>query len=207
MAGAPSSKGRERAMNKYLSTKSHLIASRVVKGPPALTPNTQSLAIARRNQQSSRLLRLPPELRNRIYELAMETHNPALHTTDLAWERLSLSRTCHQIFAETAMRYHVVKLLPIANMVHHMCHLHRDLHVVKLLAPSQRRAIRAFEVGWEHAAVLLQTRCKVRDLTGVRRVVVKGVPRRMTRSVGVKMMRLRQWIEKGGFVIEMEEGV
>lgn len=56
-------------------------------------------------------------------------------------------------------------------------------------------------------AFLLQTRCKLRDLAGLRRVVVKGGPKRVTRSVRAKVMRLKEWIGKEGFVVEMEGGV
>lgn len=57
--------------NEYLDEgyqKAHHLKS---KGPPSFIPNSRSLAIARRNQSASRLLRLPAELRNVIFTLAM----------------------------------------------------------------------------------------------------------------------------------------
>ncbi|KAF2831297.1 hypothetical protein CC86DRAFT_401838 [Ophiobolus disseminans] len=92
------------------------MALRQVKGFPNLIPNEQSLAIAHRSQQHSPLLRLPAELRNRIYTIAIELDiSLYFHTEVLDWDRLHLYRTCRQIYAETAPQYFTSKLLPITS--------------------------------------------------------------------------------------------
>jgi hypothetical protein len=81
-----------------------------VKGPPSLTPNPCCLAMcvisnlfgtpliktsAQLNQQHSPILRLPAELRNKIYDYAMDTNTTEkLHHDMLSWDRLHLPRIC-----------------------------------------------------------------------------------------------------------------
>ncbi|KAH6879058.1 hypothetical protein BKA58DRAFT_453270 [Alternaria rosae] len=73
------------------------------KGPPTLVLNASCLAIAQLNQYHSPLLRLPAELRNKIFDLALEISAKSWqHKPDIHWDRLHLSRTSRQIFAETA---------------------------------------------------------------------------------------------------------
>jgi hypothetical protein len=76
--------------------------------------NTHS---AQRNQQVSILLRLPPELRMRVYDYVMDTDAAAdiLHHELWEWNRLEFSHTSRQIFAETAARYFEKKLLPLSS--------------------------------------------------------------------------------------------
>jgi hypothetical protein len=76
---------------------------------------------AERNQQQSLLLRLPAEIRNRIFSLAMDLDQPGRSHSDHSvwetppWDRLELSRSCRQIFAETAETYFERWLLGTRN--------------------------------------------------------------------------------------------
>lgn len=67
---------------------------------------------AQSNQLASPLLRLPAELRNRIYDLALDLHTSDLHEDHVTWERLSLAQSSRQLFAETAPQYFEKKMLP-----------------------------------------------------------------------------------------------
>lgn len=57
----------------------------------------------------------------------------------LEWDRLSLSRTCRQIFAETAQRYFEQKLLPLSSRKGIS---YRGISgIVRKLTPSQRNCV------------------------------------------------------------------
>jgi hypothetical protein len=77
---------------------------------PVLTILTVLSAI-NSNQQQSPLLRLPAEIRNTIFSLAMNLDEPGrFHSDHFVWEiplwdRLELSRSCRQVFAEPAQAY------------------------------------------------------------------------------------------------------
>lgn len=186
------------------------------KGPPSLKPITTSLTMyvhcplkssacniitdlshsARRNQQQSRLLHMPPEIRNMIYDFAMDTSDHCLHIDKIAWDRLNLSRTCHQIYAETVARYHVKKIVPLMSMEHPVCPKHMKLHIVSFLAPAQLKAIWQVQLRWSKALEPLGEVCMLKELTGLRSVVLYGGPKRMTRKVWVQTKGFREWLGK-----------
>jgi hypothetical protein len=148
-----------------------------MKGPPCLRPSAKSLTMyvlsrlvvtpllnhaaksARRNQRTSDLLRMPPEIRNKIYEMTLDTADYRLHTSHLTWDRLSLSRTCHQIFTETATIYHAKKLIPLSCILHHASSIDFRLPIVEHLTPSQKFAIRHVSLNWSCAHVLRGSKC------------------------------------------------
>jgi hypothetical protein len=64
--------------------------------------------------QTSPLLRLPSEIRSPIFECTLDLNSDEIqHKNHFTWDRLNLSRTCRQIFAETASRCLESKLLPL----------------------------------------------------------------------------------------------
>lgn len=96
---------------------------------------------ARLNQYYSPLLRLPAELRNKIFDLALElSANSWQHKSGLHWDRLHLSRTSRQIVAETA-HYFAIHIYPVACATQYWyddCGFPRPRHK---FTPSQIRAV------------------------------------------------------------------
>ncbi|KAF2831299.1 hypothetical protein CC86DRAFT_137468 [Ophiobolus disseminans] len=104
------------------------------------------------NQHNSRLLRLPAEIRNRILELAMDIDGPApsLHDEYPLWDRLDVSRTSRQIFAETAHRYFQSKLIFFPNALHELlCIDELELIASEVLTSPQKRAVRHVWLRWD----------------------------------------------------------
>lgn len=131
----------------------------------------------------------------------INTHD--LHTDYLDWDRLSLSRTCHQTFAEIASRYHAMKLFPITLMAHQLCEVDMTVAFDKYFTPSQRNVIWEVEF-FEGNELQGDTTVKlVHELKGVRKLVLVGGPLKMTRSVRRETGELREWIGKEDLEIEL----
>lgn len=107
-----------------------------------------------RNATESLLLRLPPELRNRIYSYAIGGHyielmgsrDMRLHTehefsdADNQYHMLGLLRTCRQIYAET-------RLIPFTCNVFSCGDTLSAFNWVRAM-PTQMQAIRAWRLSW-----------------------------------------------------------
>jgi hypothetical protein len=106
---------------------------------------------ALQNQTTSPLLRLPPEIRNRIYDFTLDLKSGRIqHDDHYDWDRLELSRTCRQIYAETAADYFDLKILPL-----HLCEIVipniRELEAtIEKFAPTQKGAITKVSITWVH---------------------------------------------------------
>ncbi|KAH6095465.1 hypothetical protein HBI65_111500 [Parastagonospora nodorum] len=90
----------------------------VFRGPPTLTPNAECLAIMQANQQNSPLLRLPAELRQMVYNYALDTNSAASPGT--------LCRASRQLFAETSEDYFKQNFIDLEELERHIKHLGPD---------------------------------------------------------------------------------
>jgi hypothetical protein len=108
------------------------------------SPCTDLTCSAQRYQAVSPFLRLPAELRNTIYDLVLDLpSNGLLHHDHNTWDRLNFSRTCHQIFIETAEPYFTTKILALSNVILiNTADRKPASQFVSLLTPSQNIAIR-----------------------------------------------------------------
>jgi hypothetical protein len=162
---------------------------------------------ASRNQKASIFLRMPPEIRNKVYKMVMGTTHHRLHTSHFTWDRLNLSRTCHQIFAETATDYHFIKLMPLSYVVHHTPSIDIGLRMIEYLTPSQKLAIRHVSVSWARAHALWGSKCVLEDFKGLKRLVLRQGPTRKTRSVMRRIEALKEWIGIENLVIEIDSDI
>jgi hypothetical protein len=88
------------------------------------------------------LFRLPAEIRNQIYGLVMDTdYQHLLHEDCFDWDRLSLSRTSRQLFAETAQDYFDNKLRDFANSGVLLAEPGSNKVLITKLTPSQKSMI------------------------------------------------------------------
>jgi hypothetical protein len=149
---------------------------------------------------------MPAEVRNRIYELAMDTFDAHLHVDYPSWNRLSFSRTCHQIFAETAFRYFALKLLPVSDALHTYCPMLGELRVARYLVASQLRAVRQIVADWTLLLYKDADWRGLRRLTGLKKLVLWDGPNKMTRGVWARLAELREYIGKEDLEIELGEG-
>ncbi|KAI4685519.1 uncharacterized protein J4E84_006247 [Alternaria hordeiaustralica] len=120
------------------------------KGPPTLIANASCLEIAQRNQRQSPLLRLPAEIRNKIFDLAQELSARSWkHDSHFYWDRLELSRASRQIFAETAHAYFAIHIYPVARFIHREFDLSDLSKLRKRCTPLQLRLIRHIDIDWD----------------------------------------------------------
>lgn len=136
----------------------------------------------------------------------MDTSDPYLHDDDflLSWDRLEVSQTSRQIFAETAFRYHAMKLQPIADMVHDYDHEIGAAPITKCLTAPQKRAVRQVITDWEILDLTWDMWYKLKRMEGLEKIVLSGGPLRMTRGVWEQTGDLRAYIGKKDLVIELE---
>jgi len=105
---------------------------------------------AQRNQLHSPLLRLPAEVRNKIFDLTLELSARSWqHESHFHWDRLDLSRASRQIFAETAHAYFAVHLYPVARFIHREFDLSDLSKLRKRCTPLQLRLIRHIDIDWD----------------------------------------------------------
>ncbi|EAT88193.1 hypothetical protein HBI56_096860 [Parastagonospora nodorum] len=119
----------------------------VFRGPPTLTPNAECLAIMQANQQNSPLLRLPAELRQMVYNYALDTNSAASPGT--------LCRASRQLFAETSEDYFKQNFIVQYLQTHHYEDLEELERHIKHLGPDQRGGFRELIL---NNKVLLQLR-------------------------------------------------
>lgn len=92
------------------------------------------------NQKRSPLLRLPAELRSRIYDYVFDSKSiEILHDDHHEWDRLDFSRTCRQIFSETAHDCFKNRLLPISSREGVSC---SDLEMLQSTFSKLTRSLR-----------------------------------------------------------------
>jgi hypothetical protein len=100
----------------------------------------------------SPLLSLPAEIRIQIFEMAMEisTDLPRLYADGPypLWDRLSVSHTSRQIFAETAQRYFDTYLVFFATALDLGIFLDYEVQIFAhhLLTPSQKRSVQHISI-------------------------------------------------------------
>jgi hypothetical protein len=145
---------------------------------------------------------MPPEIRNMIYELIMESSGSHLLHADLnSWDRLDFSRTCRQIFAETAPLYHGMKLLPLSKMTQILFDSAVLICMLECLTPSQKRAIRQAAICW---CDWEEFRNEFKELRGLRMLTLLGAPVRMTRSARRRLAEIRECVGSEELEIAME---
>ncbi|KAF1912278.1 hypothetical protein BDU57DRAFT_522466 [Ampelomyces quisqualis] len=150
---------------------------------------------------------MPLEIRNSVYELAIGTVDPKLHIDNLSWDRLSFSRTSHQIFAETAARYFALKRLPVSDVLHIYFPWPGSLHVSNYLTASQLWAMPQVMAYWgfmQDPSVVPDTYLRgLRRIKGLEKLVLYRGPSRLTRSVWARLAELRKCLGKEDLEIEM----
>ena len=111
---------------------------------------------------------MPSEIRNRIYEFALDLQSKQLHHHDkYDWNRLNVARASRQLFAETADNYFRSKILPFYEKRVCFWDLEAMQRIIAELTQSQRRAIREvmvdeYTVRYWHASD--REPCALRDL-------------------------------------------
>jgi len=96
-----------------------------------------------RNQTTSPLLKLPREIRDRVYDFALDLGSgQILHGDHNYWNREDLIHTCHQIYSETARTYYEQKLRPISKNGVSFSRSAVLKVTVARLTPSQRSCIK-----------------------------------------------------------------
>lgn len=107
---------------------------------------------ARENQVLSPLLSLPAEIRIQIFEMAMEISigPPRLYADGPypLWDRLSVSHTSRQVFADTARRYFDTHLVYLATALDLGIFLDDEVEIFAhhLLTPSQKRSVQHISI-------------------------------------------------------------
>ena len=105
---------------------------------------------AQRNQLHSPLLRLSAEIRNKIFNIALDLSARSWqHDSYFHWDRLNLSRASRQIFAETAHAYFAVHIYPVARFIHREFDLSDLSKLRKRCTPLQLRAIKYIDIDWD----------------------------------------------------------
>jgi hypothetical protein len=118
---------------------------------------------------------MPPEVRNQIYQYVIDT-NPSdyfLHDNDehKRWDCLEFSRTCHQIFAETASRYHAMKLQPVSDMRHWLLYSTNYIPNFILFTPSQTSAISQVTSHWGIVSHKHRSWDRLKRLAGLKKLI------------------------------------
>ncbi|KAF2831298.1 hypothetical protein CC86DRAFT_401839 [Ophiobolus disseminans] len=118
------------------------MAPTIVKGPPNLLPSAKELDTALRNQTELPVLRLPPEIRNYIYDFALDLKSDQLHHDNHHdWNRFNLSYMCRQLYAETAELYFTVKILPLIRGGASFATIREMVSTIEAFSSAQRNAI------------------------------------------------------------------
>jgi hypothetical protein len=108
-----------------------------------------------KNQVDSPLLRLPAELRNRIYDLALDPDSKNVrHYDHYDWDRLNPSRTCRQIFTDTAAQHYNINILPLQEGLKFFT-LAALRKTTPVLTPSQKEPV--VKIRWKR-----ETQCTTR---------------------------------------------
>jgi len=167
--------------------------------PHSLRREALTVNSAQRNRIQSPLLRLPAEVRNKIYAYTLElvpTEIWRWHHEELYfWDRMFFVRSSREVFAETAAAYFELRLLPYHCVTLSVVKLPpRRSGLVLPITPSQFRMLGALAFSWYHAVGLKSGKYCPFAHSGLRRLHISGAPEERIPRLLCEI-RLRGWME------------
>ncbi|KAH6052053.1 hypothetical protein HBI54_037070 [Parastagonospora nodorum] len=185
------------------------MAKTFAREPPNLIPGPASMPIVLRNQTASPLLRLSGELRNHIFELALDLGSGhILHDDHNDWNREDFTHTCHQIYFETARTYYKQKLQPLSENGVSFGRSVKVRATVAILTPSQRSCVdKAFFIATQVSQLVKVREYLVFDLRNLKKVTVGDDTEdpQDDRERFWTELELQQWALERGYVFHRDE--